>query len=59
MDLLAELEAGMSWRRFQVLLAGLSANSVYGYAIRQAGRPKPLRAADAGGFFAAFPKAGE
>ena len=59
MDLLAEIEAGMTWRRFQVLLAGLSAASVYGYAIRRAAAPRPLTAADASSYFASFPKAGE
>ena len=59
MDLLAELEAGMSWRRFQSLLAGLSPDSVYGYAVRGAAGPKPLTAADAPSYFASFPKAGE
>jgi len=59
MDLLRELGTGMTWRRFQVLLAGLSAESVYAYAMRAAPGPKPLTAADAPGFFASFPKAGE
>jgi len=59
MDLLTEVGAGMSWRRFQVLLNGLSAASVYGYAIRTAATPRPLTAADAPAYFASFPKAGE
>jgi len=59
LDLLHELDTGMSWRRFQVLLAGLSPDSVYGYAMRKAAGPKPLTAADAPGFFASFPKVGE
>ena len=59
MDLLAEIEAGMTWRRFQVLLAGLSAASVYSYAIRRAAAPKPLTVVDAPSYFASFPKAGE
>lgn len=59
MDMLRELDAGMTWRRFQVLLAGLSADSVYAYALRQTARPKPLTAADAPSYFASFPKAGE
>jgi len=59
MDLLAGLAAGMTWRRFQALLAGLSADSVYGYAVRGEAGPKPLTAADAPGYFATFPKAGE
>lgn len=59
MDLLRELDAGMTWRRFRALLAGLSPDSVYGYAMRKAAGPKPLTAADAPGYFASFPKAGE
>lgn len=59
MDLLAELDAGMTWRRFQVLLAGLSAESVFAYAVRQVAGPRLLTAADAPGFFASFPKAGK
>lgn len=51
----------MSWRRFNVLLAGLSAEAIYRHVTRQgrgsAGRP--LKAADAAAFFASFPKAGE
>jgi len=49
----------MTWRRFQVLLAGLSAESVYAYAVRQVAGPKLLTAADAPSFFASFPKAGK
>ena len=59
MDLLRELDAGMTWRRFQALKVGLSADSVYGYAVRRAAGPKPLTAADAPSYFASFPKAGE
>ena len=59
MDLLRELDAGMTWRRFQALKAGLSADSVYGYAIRRGTASKPLTAADAPAYFASFPKAGE
>ena len=58
MDLLHELEAGLTWRRFQALLAGLSADSVYGYATRRGTESKPLTAADAPAYFASFPKAG-
>ena len=59
MDLLHELDAGMTWRRFQVLLAGLSAESVFARVMRAAPGPRPLTSADAPGFFASFPKAGE
>lgn len=47
----------MSWRRFNVLVSGLSAESVYCYLTSRGGKPKPLRAADAPAFFASFPKA--
>jgi len=50
------LDAGLTWRRFQVLLAGLSAESVYACVMRAVAGPKPLTAADAPSFFASFPK---
>lgn len=47
----------MSWRRFCVLLAGLSFGSVYRYASSgQAKAQRPLTAEDAPAFFASFPK---
>lgn len=51
----------MSWRRFQVLLAGLSPAALYRYVTSSvsAAAPRPLTAADAPSFFASFPKAGE
>jgi len=59
MNLLHELDAGLTWRRFQVLLAGLSAESVYACVMRAAPGPRLLTAADAPSFFSSFPKAGE
>jgi len=47
----------MTWRRFQVLLAGLSSESVYAGVMRAPAGPKLLTAADAPSFFASFPKA--
>ena len=48
----------MTWRRFCVLLAGLSLGSVYRH-LTAGPANRPLRAADAPAFFASFPKAGE
>lgn len=44
----------MSWRRFTVLLSGLSPEALYRLV---ASRPRPLTAKDAKTFFAQFPKA--
>lgn len=46
----------MSWRRFTVLLSGLSPTAVYRLV---ASRKKPLTAKDAPAFFAQFPKRSE
>jgi hypothetical protein len=59
MDVLTEIRAGMSWRRFSALLAGLSPHAVYRLSRTQGGRAQRISAADAPGFFASFPKAGE
>ena len=56
-DLPRALEAGISWRRLQVLIGGLSAASVYRLLTRRAG--STYTAANAGDYFAQFPKAGE
>lgn len=42
MDLTAELAAGLSWRRFRVLLAGLSASSRWMLAAASETPPGPL-----------------
>ena len=59
MDVLAEVRAGMSWRRFNALLSGLSPHAVYRLVQRQAGRAQRISGTDAPSFFASFPKAGE
>jgi hypothetical protein len=56
MDLLAELDAGMTWRRFRVLLAGLSGRSVY-RALLAGGPTRVYTAENAADYFARFPKA--
>ena len=47
----------MSWRRFSVLLSGLSRESVYRLVTR-GGSAQRLRGRDAAAFFASFRKAG-
>ena len=59
MDVLAEVRAGMSWRRFNALLSGLSPHAVYRLVQRQAGRAQRISGADAPSFFASFPRAGD
>jgi hypothetical protein len=59
MDVLSEVRAGMSWRRFNALLAGLSPHAVYRLVQRQSARAQRISGADAPSFFASFPKAGE
>lgn len=44
----------MSWRRFAVLVSGLSAEALYRRVSHEGSAPEPLRAADAAGFFASF-----
>jgi len=47
----------MSWRRFCVLVAGLSFASLYRYATSEQGKAqRPLTAEDAPAFFASFRK---
>ena len=59
MDVLAEVRAGMSWRRFNALLSGLSPHAVYRLVQRQSARAQRIPGADAPSFYASFPKAGE
>ena len=51
----------MSWRRFTVLLSGLSPTAVYRIVSdgTEGQRKRPLTAKDAPAFFASFPKRGK
>ncbi len=49
----------MSWRRFCVLVGGLSGEAVYRQVTAKNGKRKVLTGADAPAFFARFKKAGE
>ena len=57
MDVAHEIGAGMSWRRFSVLLRGLSGAAVYRVACGEGGRRQHITGAEASSFFASFPKA--
>jgi hypothetical protein len=54
MDINAELEAGMSWRRFCVLLSGLGAESRWHLSMRaEKDKPRVLEGASAESWFRA------
>jgi hypothetical protein len=52
MDVLAEITAGMSWRRFSALLAGLSPDAMFRVVQRSERRVQHVSGAEAGAFFA-------
>jgi hypothetical protein len=54
MDALAEIDAGMSWRRFSTLLAGLSPDAIYRLMQRSARRVQHVTGKDAEALFASL-----
>lgn len=54
MDALAEINAGMSWRSFSTLLAGLSADAIYRIVQRSASRVQHVTGKDAEALFASL-----
>ena len=57
MDVTRAVLGGMPWRRFHVLLGGLSSDAVYRYML--GARSATYTAESAADYFARFPKAGE
>jgi hypothetical protein len=57
MDVTGAVSAGLPWRRFYVLLSGLSPDAVYRHML--ASRAATYTAENAHDYFSRFPKAGD